>query len=513
MRLRLVLAGFVLSMLFVQRVAAEREVARFAIVIGNNLPESSAVPALRYADDDAVATHRLLEEAGVESVLLVRLDEDSRRLHSDITIDGPPGGVDFQRAYATVATRIRKLRARGVNAELLIFYSGHGDVEGGEGYVRLEDERLTRSALYALLADSPAASNHVFIDACKSYFLAFEKGPGGTREPYTGAFKPAMIPAQLPSTGFVLSTSSDRDSHEWERYQAGILSHELRSALRGAADADRDGRVTYAELGAFLTAANQGITNARFRPDFMVRAPDDNLRREVLRWHGDRDAVRVNGSDLGHLYVETANGERVLDVHPKPATTLTLHLPAQRPLFVRGNDETREYTLVSRELEAVAALSRSTPQVAPRGALHVAFGQLFAAPFGPDNVQAFERAQQRGQDAIGADSGDEPTSRRRLRLAAGVVALAGAATGLALTITALAKYEQGADASQVEVAELNRSVRQLNIGSVVCYVVAGVAGATWAGLFATRRRASAVEPVAQLEADPRGGSLSVRGAF
>jgi hypothetical protein len=48
------------------------------------------------------------------------------------------------------------------------------------------------------------------------------------------------------------------------------LSHELRSALRGAADADRDARVTYAELGAFLKVANRAIPNERFRPDFLV---------------------------------------------------------------------------------------------------------------------------------------------------------------------------------------------------------------------------------------------------
>ena len=118
-------------------------------------------------------------------------------------------------------------------------------------------------------ARSPAARNHVFIDACKSYFLAFEKGPGGRRSPYTRSFVDASVPSRLTTTGFVLSTSSDRDSHEWERYQGGILSHELRSALRGGADADGDGRVDYAEIGAFLASrqlsiapVGQGATHA-----------------------------------------------------------------------------------------------------------------------------------------------------------------------------------------------------------------------------------------------------------
>ena len=52
--------------------AQSGDVARFAIVIGNNQPEKLGSSVLRYADDDAVATHRLLVEAGVDSTLLVR---------------------------------------------------------------------------------------------------------------------------------------------------------------------------------------------------------------------------------------------------------------------------------------------------------------------------------------------------------------------------------------------------------------------------------------------------------
>ena len=79
---------------------------------------------------------------------------------------------------------MRARAAQGEVVELLIFYSGHGDVDRGEGFVVLEDRRLTRTMLYALLARSPAAHNHVFIDACKSYFLAFDRGPGGYGPPH-----------------------------------------------------------------------------------------------------------------------------------------------------------------------------------------------------------------------------------------------------------------------------------------------------------------------------------------
>jgi hypothetical protein len=47
----------------------------------------------------------------------------------------------------------------GAQTEFMFFYSGHGDVEHGEGFVNLDGGRLTRSDLYErILAVSPANS-------------------------------------------------------------------------------------------------------------------------------------------------------------------------------------------------------------------------------------------------------------------------------------------------------------------------------------------------------------------
>ena len=130
------------------------------------------------------------------------------------------------------ADQIRAANARGEHTELYIFYTGHGDVERGEGYVQLRSGRLYRSKLLAHLARVSAKRTHVIIDACKSYFLVFDRG-GSRRRRTLGGFLPADTP--LPaSTGLILSTSSAQSSHEWEAYQAGVFSHEVRSALRVA---------------------------------------------------------------------------------------------------------------------------------------------------------------------------------------------------------------------------------------------------------------------------------------
>lgn len=471
----------------------EAPLARFAIVIGNNRAEAADTASLRYADDDAVATHELLVEAGVDSRLLARLDPDSQRLHPGLTPAGLPRAADLDGAMAVLSERMRARAARGEVVELLIFYSGHGDVDRGEGFVVLEDRRLTRTMLYALLARSPAAHNHVFIDACKSYFLAFDRGPGGRREPYAGAFAADAVPAQLANTGFVLSTSSGRDSHEWERLQAGILSYEVRAALRGAADTDGDGRVTYAELGAFLTNANQEISNARYRPEFTVRPPGKDLHQEVLRWGTTAEAsVRVEAGGIGHFYVETARGERLLDAHPGPTQALQLHVPAERPLFVRRNDESAEEVLIENSVAPIVALAPARPEIARRGALHLAFEQLFAAAFERGDVGTYERrfsskepavtaAVTATPDVVPAPADSAHPLRRRIEIAAGAVAIAGVAGGLVTGGLALQRYESGGGASQADIARLNRSVRRLDVASIACFAAAGAAGLTWAG--------------------------------
>ena len=450
---------------------------RFAIVIGNNQPEEARASVLRYADDDAVSTHALLVEAGVDSVLLARPDADTRRMHPDVVPLGPPRGEVLDAAVGAIFERVRAAAERGDRPELLIFYSGHGDVAGGEGYVVLEDRRLTRSDLYDLLSRSPAARHHVFVDACKSYFFAFEKGPGGQRTSVTGAFLDRSQPGQLDNVGFVLSTSSDRDSHEWERFEAGILSYELRSALRGGADADRDGRVTYAELGAFLASANQAIANPRFRPDFLVRPPGRNVRQEVLRWTGEASTIHLGLAGDAHVYLEDSRGERIADVHPAAHQPITLHVPSARPLFVRKSDESAEVVVAGQATATIAALEPRPPAIARKGALNLAFEQLFADAFDGRDVDSFV-AIRLDEPAVPPPEPLHPALGR----AAGAASLTAAVAGVALSAVALQRYEAAAGASQRDIDAANQTVHKLNVASLVCYGVAALFGATWGWL-------------------------------
>jgi hypothetical protein len=313
--------------------------------------------------------------------------------------------------------------------------------------------------------------------------------------PYEGVLGRDPVPARLANTGFILSTSSERDSHEWERFQGGILSHELRSALRGAADADLDGVVTYRELGAFLTRANQAIVNQRYRPDFMVRPPANDFRAKLLSWTDPDPSrlIRIEPSTAaGHIYVETGRGERLLDAHPAGNQELWLHVPKERPLFVRRHDESAEQEIAQTLAPPVTVLTAVHADVIRRGALHLAFEQLFALPFSDGEIDAFERRVRIAGARVAAV--DRALDKRRtLQWVSGSIVIGAAAGALAMGGLAAERYFASARSSQVDIAHANHTIRQLDIAAVACIAVAGVAGLTWGAATWWRTTAPAVE--------------------
>ncbi len=463
-------------------VLAAPRVERFAIVIGNNHSDRRDTRSLRYADDDAVAMHQLLAEAGVHSALYVSLDAESQQLYPELAAAGRPRWTALRAQLARFEDAIVAAERAGAETTLLLFYSGHGDVANGEGYVELEDTHLTRTLLRREILERTSADEvHLVIDACRSYYLAFEKGPGGRRRA-----APLVDRGRgRARTGYILSTSSDRESHEWEAFQGGIFSHEVRSALRGAADADRDGSVTYAELGAFLTVANRGIPNQRFRPDFVVRPPG-SLTDELLRWRrgGEGQALLLD-RPLGHVVLEGPSGERVLDVHPADDQELLLQLPARRPLFLRAADGDREFAIGEGQGPIrISSLSDGRARVASKGALHLAFRQLFSAPFSALDVERYREAalsagaavEQRGA-ALSMQAPEGGGSV--VGTAAAGTAIAAGLVGLALGGWAVERSLKADDADQVTREQLNATVADARLGAGISFGVAAGSALVW----------------------------------
>lgn len=136
---------------------------RFALVIGNNVPPHAGLSRLRYADDDAVRWAVTFEALGAEVEVLTELDEESRRLYGPLSFKpSRPTSASLSAAVGRLASRVSAAHAAGAHATFYFVYAGHGDVDGGHGYVSLVDSRLTRDDLGAtVLGRLGADTNHV----------------------------------------------------------------------------------------------------------------------------------------------------------------------------------------------------------------------------------------------------------------------------------------------------------------------------------------------------------------
>lgn len=461
---------------------------KVALVVGYNKSDTPDTPSLRYADDDAIATHRMLQSAGVQSTLLVDPDDDTRRMQQDLGEFNPPTYESVVGTFERLNAEIEAANQAGRVTEFYFVYSGHGGLENGEGYIVLHNGRLTRSELHSrILERSKATHNQIIIDACKSFFVVFEKGAGGQRAFYPGHYVKDVGASLFRNTGFILSTSSDRDSHEWEKFQAGVFSHEVRSGLWGAADLNADGSITYAELGAFLTNANQGIPNPRYRPDFVVRPPGPppgKLSEPIMIWPEtpEQSALLLDKTNMGHVFVENAQGARVMDVNVQSKEPVLLHLPDERPLFLRKGDNSDEYLI--RE-DGMVELSRIIPQPSTysgKGALHLAFEKLFSVPFSDKDISTYEDAYELYGDPLRLDLVERFDILYRKDQAKKIsmwVGTGAGALGLGTTLWAVSLQKSGENATQEKAQRLNQQIDYMNVASVGFYSVAATAGLTW----------------------------------
>jgi hypothetical protein len=490
---------------------ARAETATFAVIVGVNRSVDGDLPALRYADDDAVLYHLLFQQLGATAYLLTRPDDNTRRLHPRAAAEArPPVAVALDRAIAAIASAVAQARARGASTRFYFVYAGHGNVRDGQGYISLEDERLTAADLERRVVDAvPAGEIHLIVDACYSGLLAGARGPGGERRPLHG-FSQFRGLADDDRIGLLLSTSSARESHEWEGFQAGVFSYEVRSGLYGAADADGDGQVSYDEIAAFVTRANAAIPNERFRPDLYARRPRGTGMVVDLR-----DALRrrfeITGAHGGHFVLEDERGVRLLEFHNSVAQNVAVVRPASPgELFLRRVDGDQEYRVPADtgDVLAIDALVPDRQQITGRGAAHASFSLAFSLAFDEGVVRAL------AQPALAIAA--RPAARDwRVPASWATFGVTGAAiaTGIGFALSAQSLRDGATPAeSQASAADRNARIATRNAVTAVCAGVAGAALATGAALVLWPRSHPAAAPSLAPTAD-RGVVVGVRGSF
>lgn len=441
--------------------------ALFALIIGVNASTEPDVQPLKYADDDAARYLDLFRALGARTYLLSRLDDNTRRLHPQAAAEALPAGLaDLRRAVESLGRDVAQARARGVRSVLYVIYAGHGNVDHDAAYLTLDDGRLDGAALLREVVTPPGADeSHLIVDACQAYLLAFERGPGGTRRPVRG-FVELEAASRQGRVGYVLSMSATGEAHEWAGFEAGVFSHEVRSGLYGAADADGDGVVRYDELAAFVTRANANIVAERFRPQIVARPPAGGGTLLDLRTRAERE-LRLEGPEAGsHYLLEDAQGVRLLDFHGTAATPVHLVRPTSAgPLYLRRVSDGSERTIPPGDGPVrMQTLPLEAPRAGSRGAAHHAFSSIFALPFDEQAVVAYAMQADAAVSATRADGAPEQ-SHRRLRTAGrwtlgGAAVMGAVAAGLELW--ALHLRSAPARESQFIGEERNRDITRLN---------------------------------------------------
>jgi hypothetical protein len=240
----------------------------------------------------------------------------------------------------------------------------------------------------------------------------------------------------------------------------------------------------------------------------MVYPPRGNLKEVVFGWNGSAAALVLDSPALGHVYVETSQGERLLDAHPDASQVVAVHVPPERPLFVRRNDERAELVVRTREPVRATKLAMSTPEVTRRGALHLAFEKLFDVPFGAHNVAEFHVER----EVAPAELGPSPV-RQAVRRDSAILGVAAVTGGVVLNIVAFTRYGRSEGASQVAVDNANRGTQKLNLAAIICYAVGVAGGLVWGATYLWPETTISAGPAAGVGARGSGLTFAVERRF
>lgn len=211
-------------------------IRRFALVVGSNNGGGDRV-RLRYAGRDANNIATVLRQlGGVNDGDMTRLDE--------------PSITDIDRAFDTLSTRVREERKKGQRIELVVYYSGHADETG----ILVAGTRYEYQRLRQRIRAVPADVHIAIVDSCASG--SFTRIKGGTKLP------PFLRDNanQVQGFAFLSSSSEDEDAQESDRIGASFFTYFFVAGLRGAADRNRDGRITLTEAYQYAYEQTLGRT-------------------------------------------------------------------------------------------------------------------------------------------------------------------------------------------------------------------------------------------------------------
>jgi metacaspase-1 len=242
---------------------------RYAVVVGINDYADTAIPDLKYAESDARSVYDTLTDAKIgrfpqKNVTLL--------LGKDVT----PGKIK---------AALYKLRGVGKDDLVVIFYSGHGAKEGDEAFWVTQDAdhkalpatSLTNSEIRKYLQRIPSQRMVVLLDCCYA--------ASTTKKSLTD---PKKLFGEFEGKGraTIAGSADNQEALEYEGKKAGVFTHYLVSGLRGAADTNSDGVVTFEEVWRYL---------------------GDNVRKASVKQGGLHEPVLISEGGITPQFLLTFN--------------------------------------------------------------------------------------------------------------------------------------------------------------------------------------------------------------
>ena len=437
----------------------------FVVIVANNHSLDADTEPLRFADDDGAKYFEMFRAVGAKTALLAVLDPDAQQRYKEAAAAAvPPYRRNLMDRLDAFFDEIQAANDAGQKTHFVFVYSGHGNIGANrEGYLNLVDSKFRRSELFRdILAKSPATFNHIVLDACHAYYMVNKKGASDKTGNYAGSVRSFLTTEELnryPNTGVILAASSESETHEWSKWEAGIFSHELRSAMLGSADVDGDGKVTYAEAAACVEAANSAIDIPRARLKVFYQAPAVNVSLPLLNlsaYARTRTPKVVFPKEMaGRYYIEDARGVRIADFNYSAEQDLEVSLPGSGPFFVRT--DTSESTIdTSQGVVLAGNLSFESRTASSKGSVERSFRKdLYSVPFGLGfflGAQAFlaQSGAPQADIEIREDAGPNRLTRvfGWVALGTGLAAGVGSAVAYGLARSAFSDYQKTDSESQ-----------------------------------------------------------------
>jgi hypothetical protein len=226
----------------------------YILSIGVSRYTDNSIPSLKYAANDAkgiVQAFKAQEGKRYSSVKSLVIADGADR---EPTSDNIRDGMDF-------------LRGAGQNDVMALFLSGHGGTDdqgsfffmpGNMAFNQNGAPQRSRIIPNSELQDVLRFPGQklVFIDSCFS---------GGLAGKQMGNVDNETLINNLRDDSPVIFTSSSKTERSWEHDPArmGLFTHVLLQGISGAADANKDGKITITELGDYVKKTVPGMKDTQ----------------------------------------------------------------------------------------------------------------------------------------------------------------------------------------------------------------------------------------------------------